>query len=64
MYDLTSAISALIDIGYRQSDALTKIDNLIKMYGIDRAMAAVTEMENDFYLISMMKNPTMKRISR
>lgn len=50
MYDLTSAISALIDIGYRQSDALTKIDNLIKMYGIDRAMAAVTEMENDFYL--------------
>ena len=50
MYDLTSAISALINIGYRQSEALTKIDSLIKINGIDRAMAAVTEMENDFYL--------------
>ncbi len=50
MYDLTSAINALVGIGFQQSDALTKIDNLIKMYGIDRAMAAVTEMENAFYL--------------
>ena len=48
--DLSNAISVLENIGYRQDEALTKIDSLIKMYGIDRALATVNEMENDFYL--------------
>lgn len=50
MSDLNSAVSTLVGIGYRQDEALTKIDTLIKMYGIDRALATVNEMENDFYL--------------
>lgn len=47
---MTDAISSLIGIGFTQNEALTKLDQLIKMYGADRAFASVEEMENDFYL--------------
>ena len=47
---MTDAIKSLNGIGLSQQEALTKLDQLIKIYGTDCAFASIEEMENDYYL--------------
>ena len=47
---VSDALLVLENLGFNQQESLTKIDNLIKINGVDYALATIEEMERSFYV--------------
>ena len=48
--NLKEALSALVNMGYSQSDALTEIDRLSKMMPANYVLSAIDTMEDNYYI--------------